>query len=99
MKALVFILMLIAAGTAAAVCPGRAADCWVITCLRTGDVGIGSTKGGVNTLDRAVIGRRARLVYLINPATGKGAPFRIFVGGTASTKMTWAQFAAAEGRR
>ena len=99
MKALVFILLLIAVGTAAAARQARAADCWVITNVRTGDVGIGSTTGGVNTLGRAVTGRRARLVYLMNPATGKGATFRIFAGGTASTKMTWAKFVAAEERR
>jgi hypothetical protein len=79
--------------------PAHAADCWMITCLRTGDVGIGSTTGGVNSLGRVVTGRRARLVYLMNPATGKGATFRIFVGGTASTKMTWPQFAAREAVR
>ncbi len=58
---------------------------------------LGSTAGGVNSLGRTIIGRRARLVYLINPATGKGATFRIFTGGTASTKMTWGQFVATEG--
>ena len=76
--------------------PAHAADCWVVFCAKTGDVGIGSTTGGVNTLGRVVTGRKSRLVYLMNPATGKGATFRIFLGGKASTKTTWPQFVAAE---
>ena len=83
----------------AVTCPVHAANCWMITYLRTGDVGIGSTSGGVNTLGRAVMHRQARLVYLVNPATGRGAPFRIFTGGTESTNMTWAQFVAVENGR
>jgi hypothetical protein len=89
MRALVFMLFL--AGV-----PAHAVDCWTITNLRTGDVGIGSTDGRTNTLGRAITGRRSRLVYLINPATGKGETFRIFVGGTSTTKIAWAQFVAAE---
>ena len=99
MKALVFVLILAVAGMAAVTRPSRAADCWVITCVRTGDVGIGSTTHGMHSLGCAITGRKARLVYLINPATGKGATFRIFVGGKVSTTMTWAQFVAAEGGR
>jgi len=76
--------------------PARAADCWTIINVRTGDVGIGSTRGKVNSLGRTITHRQTRLVYLINPATGKGATFRIFTGGTNSTKITWRQFVAAE---
>jgi hypothetical protein len=77
----------------------RAVDCWMITNVRTGDVGIGSSARGKSSLGRTITHRQARLVYLMNPATGKGATFRIFSGGTASTKMTWAQFVAAETAR
>jgi len=91
MRRLLFAVLLTAlAGTA------RAADCWTVINLRTGDAGIGSTHGGVNTLGRTITHRQARLVYLINPATGQGATFRIFTGGTASTKITWRQFVAME---
>ena len=76
--------------------PAHAADCWTIINLRTGDVGIGSIRSGMNSLGRAITHRQARLVYLINPGTGKGATFRIFTGGTASTKTTWRQFVATE---
>jgi hypothetical protein len=88
----VFFAVLLAAlvGTA------HAADCWTIINVRTGDAGFGSTHGGVNALGRTITHRQARLVYLINPATGKGATFRIFTGGTASTKITWRQFVAVE---
>ncbi len=90
MKSLFFAALLLLTGSA------HAADCWVIFCVKTGDVGIGSTTGGVNTLGRSVTGRKSRLVYLMNPATGKGATFRIFLGGKASTKTAWPQFVAAE---
>ena len=91
--------VLFAAMLAALVGSARAADCWVITNVRTGDVGIGSSMGKVNTLGRTITHRQARLVYLMNPATGKGATFRIFTGGTASTKLTWAQFVDTENGR
>ena len=91
MRHVLFVLLL--AGLASS---ARAADCWTIINLRTGDAGIGSTRGGVNSLGRTITHRQTRLVYLINPATGKGATFRIFTGGTASTKMTWRQFVATE---
>ena len=75
------------------------ADCWVIVSTKTGDVGIGSTTGGKNQLSCAIIGRKVRVVYRFNPATGRRVFFRTFVGGTVSTKITWAQFVAAEGPR
>jgi hypothetical protein len=96
MKALILFLTLTTAGTAAATNDARAADCWMITNVRTGDVGIGSTTRGENSLGRTITHRQARLVYLVNPATGEGATFRIFTGGTASTKTTWTQFVAAQ---
>ena len=99
MNALLLFLILAAASTAAPARPASSADCWVITRVTTGDVAIGSTSGGVNTLDCSITGRTSRLVYLINPATGKGAIFRIFLGGKVSTTMTWAQFVAAEQAR
>jgi hypothetical protein len=86
----------------AALAPAGRADsavCWVVCSTKTGDMGIGATVGGANRLGCTITGRTARIVYRINPATGRRALFRTFVGGTISTKMTWAQFVAAEGVR
>jgi hypothetical protein len=69
------------------------AQCWVLYAM-TGDIIVGSTSGGINTVQSTVASRKATTVTAFFGA--RAVTTTSFSGGVVSTHRAWGEIRAAE---